>query len=35
MAELYDGPIVDAHHHFWDPQANYHQIGRESCRERV
>ncbi|MCR3851471.1 hypothetical protein K3001_18110, partial [Pseudomonas aeruginosa] len=22
MAELYDGPIVDAHHHFWDPQAN-------------
>ncbi|HFQ7753208.1 TPA: thioesterase, partial [Pseudomonas aeruginosa] len=24
MAELYDGPIVDAHHHFWDPQANYH-----------
>ncbi|MHC6227418.1 amidohydrolase family protein [Pseudomonas sp. X10] len=24
MAELYDGPIVDAHHHFWDPQQNYH-----------
>lgn len=24
MAELYDGPIVDAHHHFWDPQRNYH-----------
>jgi predicted TIM-barrel fold metal-dependent hydrolase len=22
--ELYNGPIVDAHHHFWDPQANYH-----------
>lgn len=21
---LYDGPIVDAHQHFWDPQANYH-----------
>lgn len=21
---LYNGPIVDAHHHFWDPQANYH-----------
>jgi predicted TIM-barrel fold metal-dependent hydrolase len=21
---LYSGPIVDAHHHFWDPQANYH-----------
>ncbi|MDF5816680.1 amidohydrolase family protein [Pseudomonas aeruginosa] len=21
---MYDGPIVDAHHHFWDPQANYH-----------
>lgn len=20
----YDGPIVDAHHHFWDPIANYH-----------
>ena len=24
MAELWDGPIVDAHHHFWDPQNNYH-----------
>ncbi|MEX5343810.1 amidohydrolase [Pseudomonas sp. I2] len=24
MAELYDGPIVDAHHHFWDPQRNHH-----------
>lgn len=25
MAEqVYSGPIVDAHHHFWDPQANYH-----------
>ncbi|WP_346829107.1 amidohydrolase [Pseudomonas abietaniphila] len=22
--EVYSGPIVDAHHHFWDPQANYH-----------
>jgi predicted TIM-barrel fold metal-dependent hydrolase len=21
---LYDGPIVDAHHHFWDPQNNPH-----------
>jgi predicted TIM-barrel fold metal-dependent hydrolase len=21
---LYNGPIIDAHHHFWDPQANYH-----------
>ncbi|WP_166366188.1 amidohydrolase family protein [Pseudomonas akapageensis] len=21
---LYDGPIVDAHHHFWDPQNNFH-----------
>lgn len=21
---LYDGPITDAHHHFWDPQLNYH-----------
>ncbi|AEI79190.1 hypothetical protein CNE_2c02040 [Cupriavidus necator N-1] len=20
----YDGPIVDAHHHFWDPVTNYH-----------
>ena len=28
----YDGPIVDAHHHFWDPHANYHPwlSGRES-----
>lgn len=24
MAELYDGPIVDAHHHFWDPLHNDH-----------
>ncbi|MGJ3438742.1 amidohydrolase [Pseudomonas sp. Je.1.5.c] len=24
MAELYDGPIVDAHHHFWDPVNNPH-----------
>jgi predicted TIM-barrel fold metal-dependent hydrolase len=23
-SELYGGPIVDAHHHFWDPQVNYH-----------
>jgi len=22
--EVYSGPIVDAHHHFWDPQTNYH-----------
>jgi len=21
---LYDGPIVDAHHHFWDPTVNHH-----------
>ena len=21
---LYDGPIIDAHHHFWDPQLNFH-----------
>lgn len=20
----YDGPIIDAHHHFWDPVANFH-----------
>ncbi|SDH51415.1 Predicted metal-dependent hydrolase, TIM-barrel fold [Pseudomonas flavescens] len=24
MADLYDGPIIDAHHHFWDPQRNHH-----------
>ncbi|MBF8670244.1 amidohydrolase [Pseudomonas putida] len=24
MAELYDGPIIDAHHHFWDPTNNPH-----------
>jgi predicted TIM-barrel fold metal-dependent hydrolase len=24
MSELWNGPIVDAHHHFWDPQRNYH-----------
>lgn len=24
MSELWNGPIVDAHHHFWDPQTNYH-----------
>lgn len=24
MAELYEGPIVDAHHHFWDPLNNPH-----------
>jgi len=24
MTELYDGPIVDAHHHFWDPANNPH-----------
>jgi predicted TIM-barrel fold metal-dependent hydrolase len=23
-AALYDGPIVDAHHHFWNPQRNFH-----------
>ncbi len=21
---IYDGPITDAHHHFWDPQRNHH-----------
>ncbi len=20
----YDGPVIDAHHHYWDPVANYH-----------
>ena len=24
MSELYDGPVVDAHQHFWDPVANPH-----------
>lgn len=24
MAERYDGPIVDAHHHFWEPRRNFH-----------
>ncbi|WP_122663011.1 amidohydrolase family protein [Pseudomonas viridiflava] len=24
MSELWSGPIVDAHHHFWDPQVNHH-----------
>jgi predicted TIM-barrel fold metal-dependent hydrolase len=24
MSELWNGPIVDAHHHFWDPHSNYH-----------
>ena len=24
MADLYDGPIIDAHHHFWDPVRNHH-----------
>ena len=24
MADLYDGPIIDAHHHFWDPLRNHH-----------
>jgi predicted TIM-barrel fold metal-dependent hydrolase len=24
VENVYDGPIVDAHHHFWDPVANYH-----------
>ena len=24
MSGLYDGPIVDAHHHFWEPEVNYH-----------
>ncbi len=21
---LYDGPVIDAHHHFWDPIKNDH-----------
>ncbi|GAB3626457.1 amidohydrolase [Pandoraea terrae] len=24
VENVYDGPIVDAHHHFWDPVANHH-----------
>ncbi|MBV8650772.1 MAG: amidohydrolase [Alphaproteobacteria bacterium] len=24
MAQRWDGSIVDAHHHFWDPAVNYH-----------
>lgn len=24
MSELWNGPVVDAHHHFWDPHSNYH-----------
>ena len=24
MPELWNGPIVDAHHHFWDPSINDH-----------
>ncbi|OLU14712.1 thioesterase [Pseudomonas sp. PA1(2017)] len=24
MADLYDGPIIDAHHHFWDTLRNHH-----------
>jgi predicted TIM-barrel fold metal-dependent hydrolase len=24
MAHIWDGPIVDAHQHFWDPAVNYH-----------
>lgn len=24
MTELYHGPIVDAHHHFWEPRRNFH-----------
>ena len=24
MAEVWNGPIIDAHHHFWDPQINHH-----------
>ena len=32
MAELYEGPIVDAHHHFWDPQRNHHPwLSGEHC----
>lgn len=23
-ASLWDGPIIDAHHHFWDPSINHH-----------
>ena len=29
MNDLWDGPIVDAHHHFWDPAVNDHPwLGR-------
>ena len=32
MTELWNGPIIDAHHHFWDPQANYHPwLTPEAC----
>ncbi|PTT94108.1 thioesterase, partial [Pseudomonas sp. HMWF031] len=24
MTKLWDGPIIDAHHHFWDPSINDH-----------
>ena len=24
MGELWNGPIIDAHHHFWDPTINDH-----------
>lgn len=24
MSKAWNGPITDAHHHFWDPQANFH-----------
>ncbi len=24
MPEQWNGPIIDAHHHFWDPQLNDH-----------
>ncbi|WP_295517693.1 amidohydrolase family protein [uncultured Pseudomonas sp.] len=24
MAERYSGPIIDAHHHFWEPGRNFH-----------
>ncbi|AKA26045.1 amidohydrolase family protein [Pseudomonas chlororaphis] len=29
---LWDGPIVDAHHHFWDPQNNPHPWLRPQAR---
>ena len=30
----YDGPIVDAHQHFWEPDRNPHPWLRRACRSR-